>query len=140
MLRRNREVGVEDHHNVAGRRIETGVDGVRLTVAGLLQSFDVEFGVGADDALDLAPGSVARVALDKDNLRIAGKARDAADCRLDIAALVARRNDDGDGARLFAALAQRAAHRVVAQAQAVEQRQGRKEAVDQPAEPEQPER
>ena len=60
--------------------------------------------------------------------------------RFDVAAFVARGNDDGGRTRLGRRLPQRTANRIMSQAQAADERQRRQEAVDQPAEPEQPHR
>ena len=78
--------------------------------------------------------------LDKDNFKRVGKTRHTANGRFDIAALVARRDDDGGAARRRTEVPQRAAYRVMAQAEHVEQRQRRDEAVDQSSQPEQPHR
>src|SRR5215471_16311254 len=86
-----------------------------------------------------SPLPVPGTSLDEDDFECLGEARDALDRRLDIAALVARGNDDRHRTHLGGS-PQRAANGEMAQAQAADERQRRQETVDQPAEPEQPRR
>src|SRR6202034_4143859 len=100
------------------------------------QCLDVMLRIGADHALDLAPCIVGGMALDKYDLQRLRELRDAADGGFDIAALVARRNDDARRARRRVEPPQRAADRVVPQAQRVEQGQRRDKTIDEAAQSE----
>ena len=71
---------------------------------------------------------------------LAAEPRHAPDRGLDVAALVAAGHDDGDREQSPARLRLRPRDHVVAQAELADERQRRDEAVDQPAEAEQPER
>ena len=99
-LGRHREVGVEDHEDVARGGGETEPHGVALAAAGLLHDFDLPFRVVAGDLLDPGPGVVARMALDKNDLGPGAELGGALDGRLDVAGLVAGGNHDGNGAGL----------------------------------------
>ena len=97
--------------------------------------------IGRDHALDLLPGAVARMAFDEDDFEIVV---DEAGMRLtagfDVAALVARRHHDRRRRHLESQMPQRAAHRVVPQAQLTDQRQGRQEPIDEGGPAQEPQR
>src|SRR5262249_4505282 len=134
LLRRHRKVGVEDDQHVAAGRFKGGKHRIGLADPRLAHRFDVVLRIGGSNALDLLPGAVGRVPFDKDELETVGKARNALDGGLDIAALIARRNDDARRLGLRNCVSQRAAYGVMAQAQLVENRKRREEAINQPSE------
>ena len=68
LLRRHREVGIEDHQHIARRGREPGADGVSFTSSGLAQADDFFIGVRGCDSLDLAPRVIAGVSFDEDQL------------------------------------------------------------------------
>src|SRR5262249_56943442 len=94
------EIGIEDHEDVAGRGVETSKARVAFAAPRLAHGLDVAFGISGGDALDLLPRAVLRVTLDEDDLELLDEGRDAFDRRLDVAALVARGNDDAPRADL----------------------------------------
>jgi hypothetical protein len=99
LLRRHREVSVEDHEHVASGRRETGAHGVALAPAGLSQAADGLVGMGRGDASDLLPGVVTGVTLDEDQFHAPAHGWYALDGGGDVARFIARGDDDGNAKR-----------------------------------------
>src|SRR5262249_28713030 len=116
LLWRHGEIGVENHEHVAARSIKAGEHGIALPRSRLPHRLDLAIGISGGDALDLFPSAVLGMTLDEDDLQPFGETRDALDRRLDVAALVARGNDDAGGPHIGEP-AQRAANGEVPQAE-----------------------
>ena len=102
LFRRHGEIAIQNHEHIAGCRVEAGIDGVGFALAGLTQRLDVDLWISADHPLNLTPGAIAGMAFDENDLKRVGEARHALDGRFNIAALVARRNDNRCRARCLA--------------------------------------
>ena len=142
VLRRHGEVGVEDHQHVAARLGEALAHGVALALAGLLERLDVESAdrprsprwISSQVPSVLLP-STKMISMSGQKLRQCAGPRPRC-CR----ARCGRGSTTDDRRQLRRRLRQRPGDHVVAQAELADQRQRRDEAVDQPAEAEQPER
>src|SRR5262249_36784703 len=113
------------------RGVEAGKYGIALARPRLAHRFDLVVGMSGGDARDLLPRAVRRMALDEDDFKRLHEAGDALDRRLDIAALVARGNDDRHGTHLGGP-SHRAANGEMPQAELTDERQRRQEAVNEP--------
>ena len=92
----HREIGVEDHQDIARRDRETGAHGVALALAGLLEDFDLTLRICGGDFLDLRPRIVARVAFDKDEFGAGPHVGGAGDGGGNVAGFIAGGDNDGD--------------------------------------------
>src|SRR5882757_135079 len=116
-FRRHRQVGVEDHQDVAGRRRKALANGIALALAVLLQNLDVPaFFIGLANAFAFLECIVTGISLDEDDFLMRREARHPQDRVLDIAALVTAGDDDAR--RIFAVgeLPHRAADQIGSQA------------------------
>src|SRR5579863_1371178 len=139
-LRWHRQIGVQDHQHVAGRGRKAFSHRVALTLALLLENLDIPaILVGITDALAFLKGAVAGISFDKQDFLGSAEPRHSKNCILDIAPLVAARDQDARGKLPFRKLPDRPADEVSAQAQLSYARQGCDEAVDERTEAEQTE-
>ena len=99
VLRRDGEVGIQNHQDVAGRHGEAGAHGITLPAPGLAQELRVALRVGGDRCLDGGVGVVGGMSLDEDELRARAHLRRAGEDGRDVSRLVARGNNDRDPQR-----------------------------------------
>ncbi len=123
VLRRHGDVGVEDHQNVAGRRVESAADRVVLPRSFLLEQLAISLRVRRDRALDGGVGVVGGVAFDEDDFGARAHLRDKlAERALESPAVVAA---PGLGAATRDAVPERAARRFIREVLRLKNRGGR---------------
>src|SRR5262249_900722 len=94
LLVRHRQVAVQNHQYVSTRARQPKTNCIALALSRLLESLDVEICIGGPDALNLFPRSITAAPLDKDDLHIVSKPREASDRCLNVPSLVPAGNDD----------------------------------------------
>ena len=93
ILRRHREIGVENHQHVATRRAEPQPHGIAFAPASLAQEPGWTLRVCRDRLFDRTVSVVRRMSLDEYQLRFNSHLRSAREHRGDVARFVAGRND-----------------------------------------------
>ena len=133
-LRRHRQVGIQNHQHVAGRRGKALADGIALALAVLLQHLDVPAVlVGVADPLAFLERAVAGIAFDEQDFLRGAELRHPQDRVFDVASLVAAGNEDAGGKFPVRKLSDRTSDDIGPQAQLPDSRQRRDVAIDEAA-------
>ena len=136
-LRRHRQIGIQDHQHVAGRRGKALADRIALALALLFQDLDVPaIPRGIANPLAFLKCAVAGISLDEQNLLSSAESRHPQNSVLDIAFFVPAGNDDAHRELAIRELLDGAPDEISSQAQLPDPRQRRDESVDERSEAE----
>src|SRR5215831_190539 len=130
LLGRHRQVAVQNHQYISARARQSKTNCIALTLSRLLEGLNVESCIGGPDALNLLPRPIAAAPLDKDDLHIVSKSREASDRCLDVPPLVPAGNDDTHRSIMRRSSRPRTSNHVSTQATLSNARERRDEAVD----------
>src|SRR5262249_2397176 len=99
LFRIDTQIAVQNHEEIARGGFEPVPDSIAFAAIFLSNQFDIPIPILGDCAFNFRASSIAGVALNENNFGATTKLGNTIDSRLNIAALVATRHDDGTGER-----------------------------------------